>query len=170
MRIPFSRFLDTNGDGTGTKNATGNYSASPQSFLIEPLPNQKLEVHSIRMFVKVADIDADEYGSNGALTNGISMLINNSDGVVRDLFDGVVITEIMHWLHFCEFEDFRTLELGLTAQSEYFVAVYNFSKNGGPVLLRDRKGENIEISLNDNFTGLNEHYFCAQGVILGKDV
>jgi len=68
------RFLDTNGDGTGTKSATGNYAESPVSFFIQPPAGEVFRLN--RMLVHIEDsgtFDSGSYGNGITLTNGITV-------------------------------------------------------------------------------------------------
>ena len=65
MAKNISRFLDTNGNGTGTKNANGNYSGAAEIFYIQPPAGSRYQIN--RLIVEVEDaagMIATEYGSS----------------------------------------------------------------------------------------------------------
>ena len=72
------RYLDTVGDGTGTKIATGNYSVMADDFKISPGATERFEIHRMVVFIEEdARMSLEEYGGMGvALTNGIPVKTN----------------------------------------------------------------------------------------------
>lgn len=84
------RFLDTTGDGTGTTQATGDYSGAAEDFLITAPSGYEYVLH--RMIVKVEDgnsgFAADAYGSLTELTNGVRVRVYNAGGAVALALDG----------------------------------------------------------------------------------
>ncbi len=85
------QYLDTNGDGTGTTNAIGNYSVTADDFYYEATRPCDIE----RMIVCVRDtgaFDAEDYGNGVALTNGIRVLVHDlADNTDRYLDGGQAI-------------------------------------------------------------------------------
>lgn len=153
----FSRYLDTNGDGTGTKNANGNYSSAAETFYIDgPLT-------ITRMIVSVEDtggMQAEEYGNLGtALTNGITIDIDSGglDNELVDLTDGEPIKTNAGWGQLCYDVDLKSWGAG----DDLLVVRWTFDKSGAPIKLGD--DDRLEITLNDDFSGLIGHYFLVQG-------
>ena len=83
------RYLDLNGDGSGSKNANGNYSITPDIFYIEGEVGKRMVLQ--RLLVAIQDTTGgldDEYGDTGAaLSNGID-LDYTRDGETIDLLEG----------------------------------------------------------------------------------
>jgi hypothetical protein len=52
-----------------------------------------------------------------------------------------------------------------TGGSDSLVAAYRTSNFGVPFTLDGSQGHKIEITLNDSFTGLDDHHFIAHGRI-----
>ena len=153
------RYLDTVGDGTGTKNANGNYSSTAQDFRINA-PTQGMYCLE-RMIVHIRDaanMSADEYGNlNSALTNGVTVAVYNDDTLDCDLVDGLPIKANADWGRVCY--DSEPLSYG---SGDDFIRVrWTFAKAGQPIYLFD--DWNLRVELNDSFTGLVEHYFMVQG-------
>lgn len=96
-----SRYLDDNGDGTGSKNANGNYSGAEEIFYCQPAAGEVFRIS--RMVVMIEDgsgFRAERYGSiNGALGNGITIRSadNSSSGVIVDFTDGTPIKTNAQW-------------------------------------------------------------------------
>lgn len=152
------RFLDTNGDGTGTKNANGNYSITAEEFYFQP--DGYVEIH--RMIVHLADtsgMQAEEYGNLGtALSNGYAPEIQDEDGAtLLDLCDGIAITANGDLGRYCYDVDVKSWGAG----NEFLQARWTFTKSGAPLLIEEN--HRFSITLNDDFSGLLEHYFMLQG-------
>lgn len=161
-RSDIYRILDTNGDGTGTKNAIGNYASAATKFYIKPPVNQDYDLY--RMIIHIADVgafDAGKYGNNIELTNGIKVRISNASGVVLDLLDGLTVLTNVDWAGICY--DARVSEFGLG--DNYLHIRWTFAKSGQPLKINGENGEWLEVLLNDSFVDLVAHYFTAQGVI-----
>ncbi|MCW2309717.1 hypothetical protein [Rhodobium gokarnense] len=153
------RYLDTVGDGSGTKNAVGNYASPTQDFRIT-CPANEIYVIS-RMLVLLRDggtLSADEYGNLSALTNGILVkVLDSGDSELIDLTDNVPIKSNLHWSRLC----YDVTEHDW-ATGDNFVAVrWTFAASGAPILLT--AGESLAVRLSDDFTGMVEQYFHVQG-------
>ncbi len=154
------RLLDTNGDGTGTKNAVGDYSSVSTDFFIQ----DATKVFYInRLLVQIEDTGAfatDGYGAiaGGTVTNGISVNVYDPDGnVLNDLTDGVMIKSNNDWARVC-----YDLKLENWASGNGAIhARWTFANAGHPIRLG--QGDRLGVTLNDNFTGLVTQYFKVQG-------
>jgi len=157
----FSRIMDTTGVGSGTKNANGNYASAAEEFKIDCPEGQLMEV--ARMLVQIRDtgaMAAEEYGAIAELTNGVTLKIFDGSDSVVDLTDGVPITTNAGWGRLCYDVDVKTWSTG----DEVLLARLTFSKFGQPICLRP--GHSLRVTLNDDLTGLGEHYFTVQGAYL----
>ena len=166
----FSRHLDTVGDGSGTKNAVGNYAITSQDFIIAPSSEQIFSV--ARMLITLEDtsgMQAEEYGNLGAaLTNGICIAEYDSAGLVSKLCDDVPVKTNAGWARLCY--DANVLSWGTTPTDELLTVRWTFSKFGAPLVLRGDEGGKLVVTLNDSFTGLISHYFMVQGFIQRYDL
>ena len=154
------RVLDTNYDGTGTKNAVGDYSSTETHFGIAD-PNKHF--HLSRMLVQIEDSGAfttNGYGAiaAGTITNGIKvLLVDANEEMMVDLTDGVSIKSNNDWARVC-----YDVKLENWASGNGAVHVrWTFTNAGYP--LRVDKGHHFEVVLNDNFTGLVTQYFVVEG-------
>lgn len=154
------RFLTDDGLATGQQNANGNYAAANTPFYYS-CEQDRIEIH--RMIIHIEDtqgMTAAEYGNLGsALANGYSVRVMESDGTTEliDLCDGTVITTNASLGRYCYDVDVKTWGSG----NESLQARWTFAKSGSPIILD--QGQRIQVDLNDNFTGLVEHYFMLQG-------
>ena len=155
------RFLDTNGDGTGTKNANGSYAAGVE-FYIQPPSWECYRLE--RMIVSITDggpLSADKYGGLGAaLTNGVEVYTANASGTLVDMTDAVPITTNAAWARQCYDLDADTFGSG----DDYVSVRWTFSKAGYPVVLDGSKSERFVVKLNDDLTGITSQYFQVQGL------
>lgn len=155
------RFLDTVGDGSGTKNANGNYSNSGgQNFLYvasDPVPSVLW-----RLIVNIRDggggFSADGYGGLAALSNGITISVRDSGGgVLLNITDDVPIQSNGDWARFC----FDTGVDDFGSGDDFLKVRWTFANSGRPLILNP--GERFVVNLADDLTGLTSHYFNLQG-------
>lgn len=152
--------LDTNGDGTGTTAATGDYSLAAEEFYITP---GAAKAYSIaRMIISLGDtatMQAQEYGNLGAaLTNGITVKVDDGAGTeLKDLTGGLAVQTNADWGRLCYDVDIKNWGAG----NELLVARWTFERSGKPLLLEPN--HRLVVNLNDSFTGLLSHTFFVQG-------
>ena len=152
------RFLDTNGNGTGTQNAVGDYSVTPDEFYYQA----DHECSIFRLVIHIEDttgFQAQDYGNiTSGLANGYSLETKDIGGTqTLDLCDGQVIKTNAEIGRFCYDVDLKTWGAG----NEVLQARWTFAKAGRPLHLQ--AGERLSITFNDDFTGLIEHFFMIQG-------
>ncbi|MHC4316827.1 MAG: hypothetical protein ACYSW3_30670 [Planctomycetota bacterium] len=158
-----SRVLDTVGDGSGTTDAIGNYAGgSIEDFMIKPASDEVFVL--TRMLIQVVDttgMDADKYGNNITLTNGIHVLVTDGVGsTIMELTDpNNPIIANGDWGAFCYDVDVKTWGTG----NNHLLARWTFAKSGEDVYLRGHRGEQLVVRLNDDFSGLIHHHFVVQG-------
>jgi len=154
------RYLDTDGDGTGTKNAVGNYATATDFYIEAPTAVGSTYVIA-RMLVHIEDcngLDTGAYGNGITLTNGITVTVKGEDGnTVLDMTDGVPIITNADWGRQC----YDTMLSNYGAGNDYISVRWTFSKAGSPLVLNHR--HKLCVTLHDNFSGLVDHYFMVQG-------
>ena len=157
------RYLDTNGDGTGTKNANGDYSLAQEIFFIQPPVNQIFSIR--RMLIQIADtgsVDAGSYGNGITLTNGIEARVQDDSGTISDLTDQVPILTNADWARQCY--DATNTDFG--AGQNYISVRWTFANGGKPIVLNGNSNERLEVLLEDDLDGLTGHYFLAHGFLI----
>jgi hypothetical protein len=169
----FSRYLDTNGDGTGTKNVIGTYPGGIQ-FYVQPAEDEKLVINRLIVFIEdgvVGGFDPTAYGDRGTLDSGIAVqVMDSSDTILLDLTDGLPITSNGQWQRVCF--DVSTLD----NNTNMTLAVrWTFDKSvpGGygrvgetPIVLQNR--QKFVITVYDDFSDLIDHTFLVQGVQMNQ--
>jgi hypothetical protein len=161
------RYLDTVGNGSGTKNhIAATYAATQGIAKIAPEPGSVFKIH--RMIVSLEDTSgmiAGGYGDIGSpLSEGITVKVGNRDGVKLDLTDGVPIKTNSGWGRLCYDVDIKSW--GTTPTNELLVVRWTFSKSGAPIVLNGRKGEYLYVTFDDDLDELISHYFLVQGTIV----
>lgn len=159
------RYLDTNGDGTGTKEANGDHSSAEEILFYQPPINSLIEIHRLIIFMEDATgMRWDRYGSlAGGLTTGIVVRVSDDSGVQLDLTDGLPVKTNGHWRR--SFFDGTISARG--GGNDVFAARWSLFKSGEPVTLRcNHLHQRLEVVLNDNLTGLVSHTFQAQCIDL----
>lgn len=158
------RFLDTNGDGTGIKNANENYLDSPTKFFIK---GPKYGYYLInRMIVNIIDPDRPgrEKYNNKILNNGISIKHTCPKKTLLNLTD-MPIKIYGHWHKYCYdviVESGANITKPAGVPSYGYVSVrWTFGKSGKPISLRNN--DELAVYFNDDFTSLVEHNFMVQG-------
>lgn len=167
-----SRHLDTNGDGSGTKNAIGDYSGAQEIFYIQPSSTQIFRI--TRMIVLIrgdkSTFYTDSYGSRTALSNGIAVRTQDDSGTLIDFTNNVPIKRNGEWGGYCFDSEIYPASTGNT--DTYLRVRWTFEKSGYPIRLVGSNNERLEVVLNDDFSlsggqnnPLDEHYFLVQGYI-----
>jgi len=161
QNLIFSRYLDTVGDGSGTKSATGDYSAVQGIFRIAPAAGVIYRV--TRMIIHIGDTSgftAAEYGNLGAaLGNGVQVRTHNGAATIIDLTDNVPVTTNAEWGNSCYDVDLKTWGAG----DESLLVRWTFSKAGQDIRLDGDATEELQVLLDDDLQGLLDHHFVVQG-------
>lgn len=158
-----SELLDTNGNGTGTINAIGNYSDAglgATTFYIQPPVGQLYYLD--RILVHVEDVGTfvpSLYGKDIVLTNGLTIdcVIN---GEIIDLTANHRIKTNSEWAMFC-FD--LTLDAKGGAGTNFMHVRWSFNKSKS-IILNGNTNDVFRLTLNDNFNGLVTQHFVVQGV------
>ena len=155
------QLMSTNGDGTGTTNAIGDYSAGTD-FYITPGSTQRYAIFRMLVFIEDTQaLSADEYGNLAALANGVRVVLRDkNDAEIIDLTAGVTIKNNAQWAQVCH--DSKQSDYG---SGNNFVSVrWTFAKAGSPIFVQEH--EKLVVELSDNFTGLVTHTFIVQGLVV----
>lgn len=155
------RFLDTVGDGSGTRNANGDYSVTAEEFFFKNVTSEDGIVLN-SMIVSIVDDSGfreERYGALGAaLSNGIRIQVKDeNDTIVNEFTSNEIIKTNGDWAKFCYDVDLKTWGGG----NSILVARYTFGEAGTPLFLPFNY--TFSIVLNDDFTGIIEHFFHIKG-------
>ena len=156
--IPRRKWLTAVGDGTGTFNLIGDYSAAPQDFYY--LATTKFDIKSLLICISDnLQFNQVDYGAiPGGLTNGVGFFYKPFDGAEIRLINTVNIKQNFEWQAIVEHVALtqyaglpQTLQIDLDILDEF----------GLPLNLR--AADKLIVRLNDNFTGLVSHTFGIKG-------
>ena len=159
-KILFTRFLDTDGDGTGTIDAIADTSGAADEFLF----TASARCIVARMLVSVSDtagINAEEYGNlGGALANGITILVRDGNDVTLMDFTGqAAIKTNAEWGAYCFDVDVKSWSNAPV--NELLVVRWTFEKYGTHLILN--AGDDFVVTVNDDMDGLLSHRFLLEG-------
>jgi len=168
MGLPRAWIADTDGDGTGTTNAVGNYASAAEVFKVTGGADTTvygpgtgaLAVYRLVGQIGVAgNPDAAAYGNDIPLTNGIVLGVwDSSDTLVVDYTDGDPILTNSDWSRLAY--DVEVSDYGI---GDNFVRVrLTFSKFGGPIVIPE--GHYVGVECHDDLTDLVTHKFTFEGV------
>ncbi|MCK5644352.1 MAG: hypothetical protein KAJ19_26370 [Gammaproteobacteria bacterium] len=159
------QLLSTNGDGTGTTNANGDFSAVSDDFYIEPGAAQVYHINKFSVIIETAAaFRAERYGAISALTTGVEIL--RKQATVETALTPLLIKNIGTW------GLYATEEHGLTQGSgNNFIAFHWDLKDAGVDLALDGAvNDQFIVRLSDDFSAagatLVSHYFLVQGHII----
>ena len=160
-----SQFLDTVGDGSGTFEATGDYSSVADDFYIQAPAGELWAISRILITGRdTGNFRPEYYDVGGPLTNGIR-LIHEENGVENDLTSQSPVKTLAEWGSYCY--DVNIYDFG--AGDEYFDVRWSFFRAGTFVDLAGDTNDKLIVRLNDDFTGLNSHRFLVQGFKIQGD-
>lgn len=153
---PIFRYLDSVGNGTGTK----NMATTADDYLIQP-DGEHYQIH--RMLIQIVDganFATDGYGAGAALATGISLLLKDVDGsTVTDLMDGVPITNNEGWARQCYDTAYEVYGGGGT--DRILNVRWTFERAGAPFLIEN--GQSLVCQVPDDLTFLTAQYMMVQG-------
>jgi len=155
------QYLDSVGDGSGIKNLIGDYSGAPTTFKIAPGAGEIFILTRMLIYIEDAgSFDTGSYANGVMLTNGISLEHDHIDGVV-DMMAGIKVTNNGDWAGKCKDVDTHTWGAG----NEFLTGRWSFDRTGQEIALNGDAGQELRISLNDDFSGIAKHEFMIQGFI-----
>jgi len=156
--VPIFRYLDTVGDGSGTKNAVGNYATTPQTFQIVVPAGKGYTIESMTIHLSGAtNFQILGYGSiNAGLTNGV-VLQAVVGGVTLNFDDGAPFKTNDDLGHISA----NVNHVTYSGTGDSLVVQFQVSDYGVPLTLNP--GDSLQVVLHDNFTGLSSQHFIVKG-------
>lgn len=162
QKLRLDRYLDTSGDGTGTKSAIGNYSGGQEIFYIQPPAGTIYRLARMLVFVEDSgSFDSGSYGNGIVLTNGIEVRVQDGSGTISDMTNGIPVKTNPHWKRLC----YDAVRSNYGTGNESLGVRWTFTKAGQFIRLDGDSNERLEVLLEDDFSGLVAHNFLVQGYI-----
>ncbi len=161
--ITLPRFLDRDGDQSGSHKMNINAAIGPVAVRLSPPPGFVYMLYRLMMSLKDGPkIELAGYGSAMApLTNGITIQKVNPSGVLIDYLDGETIKETWHWAKWCDRLDFHNFGTGPLVEAVNGPWTFD----GKPVILNGDQGEELVVTAHDDLAYLMEHGIVAHGVL-----
>jgi hypothetical protein len=158
------RFLDTNGNGTGTKEVLGNYAVTATNFYIQP-PAGSIYILT-QFYIQLSDAGAfgqSVYGSLAtALTNGLLIRAYRGTVVALDLTDGIPVKYNDQFYHLSSDTQVISWSGGLNTLTSSF----DYRTFNTPLVLDGNYNDKLQVTLNDDFTLLVDQTFMVRGYTL----
>lgn len=163
---PVRQFLDTVGDGSGTTNAAANYSVSAEQYRLTPANGVVYRVHTLSIMILGGSglaLEANKYLDVSLLANGVSVGTWSGDGstLQKDLLSGLSVKQNSDW----DAVGSLTEERLWGSKSSLLVKIPFTELMGEPLRLDGSSDEELIVDLNDDFSGLTNHYFFASGYV-----
>lgn len=155
MMLPFARFLDTVGDGSGSIDAAANFSVTPGVFKLTPAASTVVLLDKIRVLIgDTSPFSLAGYGAGAAVATGLDIAIVSAEDETQ------IVAQVYIALT-------RHLDL-VFAHSEWLTGL------GGtddllladlPVLRSIDDSETLRVKLDDDFSSLSLHQFVLYGTV-----
>lgn len=158
--LPFRFFLTSVGDGTGTYNLIGDYSAAPTDFFYQA--TSRFEIYTLAVTISDASkFNQEFYGGIAAgLTNGIRFYFKYPSGVEVPIIISSPVKANYQWIEVASRANLTSFD-GTAQTFQIMIGVHELF--GKPFTLA--AGERVLVRLNDNFTGLVGHTFRLHGTL-----
>lgn len=150
-----SRFMDTNGDGTGSINQAVNGSVTPVDFKITCPEGVTYELN--RAIITVQDtgtFDTGAYGNGVALATGHEIITDRPDRIPRELNVSAQLPIKVNgdWASYMYNIEYLTFGTG----DNILVCRYTFTEEGLPIKLGP--GDSFIIRINDDLSALSRQH------------
>lgn len=162
----FCRALDTVGDGSGTKSANVNHSGAAEEYYIQPAAGDIMRINELRITLFDSAFSTSLYGNVAGVTNGVTIKHRQDPGSptdVVDFTDGVPVTTSGGYLRMFRLENNLSGALAISGFSTQTYVIDFKEMLGTSLRLVGDDLDYLSVGLNDDFSGLNEHYFTAHG-------
>lgn len=148
--------LSSNGDGTGTINLIA---ATPASYTIKPGPGEKYTLKRLNMLQVDGNFNsALGYGAGAALTNGITVTVEDSNGIVKN-YTPEPIKTTYEWALLAGVDASTTGGAGADGN----LVRWTFARGCGDITLDGDKGEVFKISFGDAMNFMDVIRIQVQG-------
>lgn len=158
------RYLDSVGDGSGTKNGGLDHSGAAEEYMLVP-SGEIYRITKLRIFIEDTGgaFPYDGYGAiaTGTVTNGVEVKVKDGSGDVLDLLHGIPATSNSTWLHHGQLETISPFSTGYL-----MVVTLDFAASGTVVRLDPTdNSQYLAVILEDNFSTIETHCFIAEGYV-----
>lgn len=153
------RSFTDNGLPTGEENMNENTLLAPKDYYLEALKGEEILVSRLIIHIKdVGNLDADAYGNNITLVNGIWPYIQRKNGDRISLVGDDPIFTNSDWAGIC----FDALPSTYGQGNQSLAMRWSLNKYGKGITLVE--GDRLGFRIKDDLTGLTHHHVLVQGV------
>lgn len=143
-------------------NANVKGDITPVDFIFEPAASEAFVVERLMIFgLGSTNVTGPTY-IDQTITNGLTIQLHNAGGLIHDITENHPILSNDDLTSYC----YDARQNLFAANPKSISARYTFSKDSGSGILFDgSKGDKLVITINDDLTGLVEHYLrvgCKQ--------
>jgi hypothetical protein len=150
------QLVSSDGKGTGTVNLNQNAAAD---YYIRPDDDQIFKLKRMNVWQVDANFNAATgYGAGSALTNGISITVENAEKVIIN-FTPVSIKTSFEWALLAGVD----IPVIGGAGADALPVRWTFSKGGGEITLDGTKGEFLRVSFGDAMDFMDHFRIMVQG-------
>lgn len=149
-------------DANNAYNFTGDYSSVATTAIYMPAHGAIVNISNLIVYIEDnGTIDAEVYGALASqLTNGIDVTLTDWEGNSTSLTADENIKTNGEWSKYAFGIERKAWGIG----NEYIMARWDFEAFHKKLRFEGRLGEALNITLNDDFTGLVKHNFLIQGI------
>ena len=153
--------LSANGDGTGTISQNVNGSVTPVEFSIDAESGKTFVLTRLNVLAIDGNFNsATGYGALSALTNGIKIHVEDSEGtILKDFTQYTTIKRSYDWSLLSGVDN--TFIGG--AGADPLLIRWTFSRGYDNIYLNGDRGEKFVVTISDNLTGLDDQICFIQG-------
>jgi hypothetical protein len=152
-----SRILDTNGNGTGTKNAIGDYDSNTE-FFIQPSSTDIFRVEAlVVLYSGSGPFSPTKYGGTATLgsTDGVS-ISHHKGGSTSDMMDGVPVGSNSEW--------FRLSGPNNSVSTvDDCCSIVTITCE---LILNGLDNDKVSVVMKGNYSSLDTHYYTVYGQYL----
>ena len=159
----FWQYATPDGEGTvAARDAIADYSGTAVEFKVDVPSDEIWEF--VRMTISIASsgaFNADKYGGLTALTNGVRILVKNSDGSTKYALDGGAgIIQNADWTQQCFDQD----DINIQGTDYFRCWRYTFLRDlDQPMKVDGSAGEYFALLMQDDLSSLLRHRFLIRG-------
>ena len=151
---------------------TGNYSVTPETFVLGPPTGQVWKMHTLTVYIQdTGNFNVASYGNGITLTDGISIRLFSGETEIANFMTDAPVKTNAGWARLCfnvEYLSFGTGDNAFVARWQLRPSDYIFMHGLGLDPHPD-VADQFRITLSDDFSGLTDHTVLLEGSIVEPD-
>lgn len=160
--VPFFDYFRLSTDANVIDVGQTDYSSAPASFRCNPDSQQTAVIAQIRIVIThLASSDAEFFGMGPALTNGLRLYFKEGDSIIADLTGAVAIKTSSQTLSIVDGVE----HVEFAGNHDGKILHIDLRRWGDPLAVDGKRGQYLELSVNDDFRKLTSMIWSAQGYL-----